>query len=234
MSISVAFVDVLNAREQATILWGVVLVTVAAARADGFIPAVGSVLRAMLSPKLVLLFAITALYCAALTLAAKGAGLWHTATTKETLYWFFGVALVLVGDALMKEPDWKRLLRRGLGFTILIEFLVNLYVFPLAAELVVVPVVFILVAMQAIADRKTPTGHVIDRSLMVAGLVLLIYASASAATDGNTFLTRENAEAFLVSPAFTLALIPYLYAVAQFSRWEQSRIRRAWSAAHQS
>jgi hypothetical protein len=57
-----------------------------------------------------------------------------------TAYWFFTGGVILIGravsDAKPSDPGfYRKVLRDAIRFTILIEFLVNLYVFPFAVEL---------------------------------------------------------------------------------------------------
>jgi hypothetical protein len=111
-----------------------------------------------------------------------------------------------------------------------IEFVVNLYVFPLLVELVVVCVVLAFVGMQVVAahDPKIEpiVRKVIDGVLIAIGLFFLGYFAVRAISDLDGFLTRENAERFLVVPALTVAFTPFLYLVAWYSQRELANIRK--------
>ena len=115
-----------------------------------------TVLVSVLHPKVLLLFALAGVYCAALILAENKLGLWHTTAIKETVYWFLGTGLALAGNATQATPNtgvWKQTVRRALRATILIEFAVNLYVFPLVVEFVLVFIVLAFIGMQVVAAR---------------------------------------------------------------------------------
>jgi hypothetical protein len=115
-----------------------------------------------------------------------------------------------------------------LKWTILVEFLVNLYVFPFAVELVLVPVIFFFVMLQMVDEHNTTDlliTQFINGVLLVVGFGLIAYAAVSAIGDFDGFLTR-NAEDFLVASALTLAFVPFLYGVAGVSRPEQANLRR--------
>jgi hypothetical protein len=126
---TLALVDVLNAREKAILLWLVAIVAFAAIKSDGLGSSFWGVLRALASPKLLLLFGTAAVYSGALVFLGNEAGFWHTSATKATVYWFFGTAVILVGNATQVSPDdpafVRKLLRGSLKLTILVEFLVN-------------------------------------------------------------------------------------------------------------
>jgi hypothetical protein len=96
--------DFLNGREKAVLIWMVVLLVIAFARADGFGRSVVGLIRAATASKLLLLFACAALYCALFVLIAAWAGLWHTTAVKETSYWFFATGILIVGNATQASP----------------------------------------------------------------------------------------------------------------------------------
>jgi len=226
--------DFLNSREDALLVWAVVIVGYAFFESPREIG--GSflqVVRAFLAPKLVLLFGGAALYCAVVIALASWLDLWHTSALKETIYWFVGSGLVLVGSATYATPDpgyFKRILRQALKVAIVIELIVNLYVFPLLVELVVVFVVLAFVAMQIVARHdpkiERTVRKVIDGVLIAIGLLFLAYFAVRAISDLDGFLTRENAERFLVVPALTVAFVPFLYGVAWASKRKQENLRR--------
>lgn len=231
-----AVLEFFNSREKALLVWIVVLVAFVIAKAgrdlgESFLATLG----AFAKPKLLLLFGSAALYCATTIFLAKEAGLWHTTALKETVYWFAASGVVLVGNATQADPEdpdyYKKLLRKAVRFTIVVEFLVNLYVFPLAVELVLVPILFVFIAIQLVvaydkgdAEQARP---VIDGVLVLIGALLLIYVAVRAITDLDGLLARENAENLLLAPALTLALVPFLYLVARVSQWELANLRKS-------
>ena len=70
---------------------------------------------------------------------------------------------------------------------------------------------------------------VIDGVLIAIGLFFLGYFAVRAISDLDGFLTRENAERFLVVPALTVAFTPFLYLVAWYSQRELANIRKRFS-----
>jgi hypothetical protein len=235
---ALAVLDALNSREKAGLLWLLVLVVVAGIRSDGFRASLLDVFRSLASPKLLAPFAVAGLYSAGLVFLAHRLGLWHTTALKATVYWFFGTGVVLVGAAIMMARDDPGyvvgLLRRALKLTILVEFLVNLYVFPFFFELVFVPFVSLFVLMQ-VWDQYNPTQPTvrkfINSVLAVIGLSLFAYVLARIASDPSGFFSRETAEDFVVAPTLTVALLPYLFLVGWYCEREQKNLRKRWEAS---
>jgi hypothetical protein len=169
-------------------------------------------------------------------------GVWHMTASKETVYWFVTGGLVLVGRAVAQakpsDPDfYKSLLRQAVRFTILIEFLVNAYVFPFVIELILVPIILVFVGLQVIAayePAQAPVRKAVDGVLATIGFILLGYAAVAAMLDPSGLFTRENAETLLVAPALTFAFVPLLWTWAWVSRREQENLRRRFRARYGS
>jgi hypothetical protein len=144
--------DILNSREDAVLLWAVVLMVVFVGHPffkdpRGIGSSTWEAVRALLAPKLLLLFGSAAAYSAAIVLLADRFGLWHTTSLKETVDWFLGSGVILVAKAVDATPSWayvRAILRRAIALTILITFVANFYVLPLGYEIVLVFLVLVL------------------------------------------------------------------------------------------
>jgi hypothetical protein len=235
-----AIIDFLDSRERAVALWAAAILLFAIVKGEGVITSLVGVLRALVQSKILLLFGTAALYCAGIVALGHRAGLWHTSATKETVYWFVGSALVLVGNATHASPNdatfARRLLRKAVRFTLIVEFLVTLYVLPFGVELFLVPLIGLFVGMQVVAAYDPSAASAkgfIDAVLLAIGFGLMLYVTVSALTDIHGLLTRENGEKFLLAPAMTLALLPFLYVVAWLSRREQDNLRKRYPLSRQ-
>jgi hypothetical protein len=232
--------DFLNSREDAILFWSfVILAFVVLKDPRGMASASYGVLRAALHWKLVGLYGTAAAYCAGVVYAAEQIGLWHATALKATIYWFIGTAVVLVGEAVSNTSGRdstfrRRVLRRVAAWTIFLEFAVNLYALPFLVEAAVLFVVIAFVGMQAVIEGGlTPadpaTRKLIEVVLGWIGTLYFVYFLARAFTDPGGLWSRQHAEDFLVGPALTVALIPFLSAVTWYSRRELARLRRQFS-----
>jgi hypothetical protein len=227
--------DFLNSREDAIVLWSVaILGFVLYKDFVGISRSLVAVLRALLQPKLLLLFGSALAYSAAIVYVAHELELWHAPALKVTIYWFIGTAVVLAGNAVSEgSRDRRAYLRKVLGrvlaVTILIEFVVGIYALPLAVEIVCVGLLFLFTGMQVVAQHDATTSATtrkfIDRVLIAVGLLYLSYFAIRLVTDVDGFLTRKNLEDFLVPPLLTVTLVPFLLGAAWISRREQESLR---------
>jgi hypothetical protein len=120
------------------------------------------------------------------------------------------------------------------AWTVVVEFVVNLYVLPFVFEAVILLIVFLSVGMQAVIENAlTPsdpaTRKAVEIVIGTVGTFYFVYFLVRVFTDLGGFWTKENAEDFLVGPALTLALIPLLYAFAWYSQRELANLRKQFS-----
>jgi hypothetical protein len=232
--------DFLNSREDAMVFWAVVILGFAVYKNPrGIGSASADLARTALHPKLLFLFSMASAYCAALVYGAQGLGLWHTPALKATTYWFIGTGVALIGGALSgaspQDPEFlRRVLRRVVAITFLTDFAMNLYALPFIVEATILFVALLFVAMQAVLAGDPSVGDALTRKfvenvLVVIGLFYFGYFLIRVFSDFGGFLTRDHAEEFLVGPVLTIALIPFLYAVAWCSQRELANLRKQFS-----
>ena len=234
--------EFLNSREDALLLWATaILAFVLYKNLSGMVGAVLGVLRALVQPKLVLLFGSALMYTAVVVYVARELGGWHPAAFKVTIYWFIGTAIVLVGDAVTDggRGDLEYLRKafgRILAVAIVVEFVVGVYAMPLAVEIVVVGVALVFSGMRALSAYNPAinetTRKFINGVLVAVALLYLGYFAAKLLDDPGGFATRENAEDFLVPLALTVFLLPFLVGAAWLSRREQDALRKRFEMRH--
>jgi hypothetical protein len=228
-----ALLDFLNSREDAAVIWAAVILAFVLYQGGGSIRGSFWLVIQTLFPKLFFLFAAATFYGAGVVYAAWRTGLWHTAALKETLYALFAGCFVLVGRAIQERAGGVRHLRKLLGhalrITIIVEFVMNLYVLPLAAEVILLPVMVTLLVTQD-ADKydlsKRKAARLADNAIAYIGVAALTYVVFRAATALDGLVTRENAEGLLVGPALPTAFLPFAYVISWWSSREQENLRK--------
>ena len=229
-----AFIDFLNSREDAAVLWGVaILVFIILASRSEILSSFAEVVRA-LALKLLLVFGAAAGYCALVVYLAWLTGLWHRGTLKETIYWFAAIGLVMTARAIENSSRGfgylRDFLRCAVLLTIVAEFVLNLYVLPLFFELILFPV-FVTLAYGQVSDNLKPAQRrAISKATTWLGILLIGYVAVRALTDLEGLLTRDNLEGLLVAPVLTVAFIPYAYGVGWIVRREQENLHKRFRA----
>ena len=225
--------DFLNSREDAGLIWTGVVLACVIYKSPRLTGSMLGLVWIAVKPPLLFLFGGAAIYCAGILVAADELGIWHPSATKETVYWFVGTALVLAGQAAEERPspDYVRtLLRRAFKVAVVTEFVINLYVFPLAFELVLVPVVSVFILLDAWNQAQERADQRVvkftDGGLVTIGWLLLLSVVLRIGIHLGDLVARETLERLLVVPGLTLSFIPFLCLVAWYSRRQMEGLRR--------
>ena len=105
----------------------------------------------------------------------------------------------------------------------MLTFIINLYVFNLVIELILVPLVAFLAMLGAVAVTKTeykPVKHLINGITFAIGVALVAYAAVGIATDFHGFATLKSLQDFMTPVVLTLTLLPLAYLLALYSAYE--------------
>lgn len=223
-------VESLNTREIAIVLWGFVFfvwaLTIRSVRTSML-----GVVKAFLHKKVLLVFGAMLAYVWLVVLAFYRIGFWDLSALKDTCLWVGGVAFVMIMnfyEAGKNEAFFRQQVINGLKFTVLMEFVVNLYTFPLAVELVFVPFAALLGGLMAVSETKSEYKSVKTILEWTAGLVglAIIGLTINQIVDGfEGFATIRNLRDFLLPFLLTLVYLPFVYFVAVFASYEGMYVR---------
>jgi hypothetical protein len=221
--------NALDNREKALLFWAIVLIAVGLATRTGrdFARTTAGILRGRFS----LIVLAYVLYVAGVVLLLAWAGLWMTAVASATAFWFAGPAMVMffTSNAAVTDPHYLRsLVRRALWFLLGIEFVVNLYVFPLAVEILLVPVITVIALFGVLPpETKGASGakKFSETVLAAFGVFLFVRFTVLVATDFGDFASSETLAKFWLPPALTLAVLPFFYALGVYMLYEQAFLR---------
>jgi hypothetical protein len=228
-----AFWNALDNREKALLIWTLVLVLFVLWKKD-LRSSFAAVLSALAARPLLVLLLGAMLYVASTVLLAAYVGVWTLPLLGVTVLWCLGPAAVMFfnsNEAARDADYFRRVLRGTLKWVILVEFLTNLYVFNLAVELILLPIVTVLVITAYFAGTKdefAPAKRLLDFLLTAFGIALLARAVIALALDVDTFATLENLMRLLLPPALTIAFLPFVYMLRSYIRWEDRRFQRRW------
>lgn len=170
-------IDALNNRELAVLVWLGVGLVLLLANAEGR-ASLRQILGAFFHPFVMGPVLALGLWVTVLAWLFSLVGLWSPDVTGPLVVWALTVGIgMLVNVGKTDRPGWWRAqVRKALALTAFAEAFVNLAVFGLLTELVLVPVLTVFVLMSAVAagDRElAPARKLVDGALAVVGLGLL-------------------------------------------------------------
>jgi hypothetical protein len=227
----VVILSVFTNRELALALWTLVFAAWALSKSE-IRASCWELVKTAVAPPLGIVLLLACAYASTAVWAFYELGIWHTTSSKETVFWFFASALVLLFTYDRVAEDYGRTVRRTLALTVLFQFVINLYAFPLAAELVLVPIAAFLTLIIA-ADGAIPQAAVLKRPaeflLGAIGVLVIGFTLAAVLSDPADLISAETVERWAVAPVMTLAFIPLLYGVSWYASASQ---RQALARLH--
>jgi len=224
------FINTLNGREKEVIVWFLIFLFWALSQKNIRTSMLG-VLKAFFQKKIITVFLAMFVYIFFIILLFSKLQIWNASLTKDTGFWILGSAFVLlmnVNNATQDDHHFKKILIDNLKLILVLEFIITLYSFDFWIEMLFVPVMFLIVAMGAVAEIKKeylPVKKLIDNILSFIGIFLIIFAISKVIGDYQGFLTANNLRSFVLPPLMTLAYIPFLYIFALIMAYEMLFVR---------
>jgi len=224
--------DVLSNRELAIIFWTVVLIVFAATKKDvrkSFL----QLLKQFFNPKIIVPLLLSSTPVLLTLYIMERLNLWDSSSLKEIIIWAVGAGIVMFFNSTSIKTGkdlLKKSLKDSIKLIVIVEFIVNFYVFPIAIEFFLVPLITIIVLVQTVAsyqkDKKyEPTKKFLGALVALAGLALIIYAFNELVNQPKEFFTWQNLKLLLLPVILSVAYIPSIYLLALYSAYESLFVR---------
>jgi hypothetical protein len=217
---------VLNNRELASVIIIGALVTLCCLSRD-LRRSLGRVAAAAFTPKLTFLWVLYAAVIGAAEFGLHRAGLRYPDSVKDAAVWgvIAGLPIYVKFDQASKDPELlARALFDALRLTALVEFFVNLYVFPLWVELPLQIVLLVVGVLAAYAnvDSSTPANlrGCLSSATPVLGLALILTVAVHVGTNAHQINWRDTGMAFAQPVGLTVAAVLATTVVAFISAYE--------------
>jgi hypothetical protein len=230
MEVINTIISEINNREKSIIIWSSMFFLWAITRKE-IRSAFFGVLKAFFTPKLFLPFLVYSAYITFIIFLFSKIGFWKSFLLKDTLVWFFGFAFinyVNINKVNEKEGYIKKILIDNLKLFVIIQFIVNMYVFSLPVELIITPTVTILVGMQTIAnyeEKYRDVQKILNGILSIIGIVFIIFSFSKALSDSGKFFSSITFHKLILPPILYIPLIPFIYLLALAILYETKLIR---------
>ena len=226
---AIDFFSALNNRELAIAIW-LFIATIWAASNSKIRKSIFRVIRAFFAWKLTISYLMMFAYITAIIMVLRTIGIWEMNHLPITVMWGAFVAFVMLFE-FSKATDpkfFRNALKDNLKVLIILEFVINMYVFNLWLELLIVPFSAILGGMIAIAETNKKyeiTKKFLTFIMSLMGLIIIGYTSYMIVTDFKHFAIIENLESFYLPILFSITFIPFVYSAALYSGYETLFIR---------
>ena len=217
-------IDLFNTREIATgvwifafLIWGMTSTNVR--------KSLLLVVKHMFNRILLLTFLITALYLNGISVLLSKIFTWQPEHTKALVFWgiFAGLSLVFRSvKASRHQFPIRGLVFDQLKFVIVVEFLVNLYSFPLIVELITLPIIAML-AMSAEYSKEKPeyaAGLKVMNGVLTIYTLTLFLFSIGLLIKSNDHGGHELLTGLVLPVVIFIMFLPFLYALITYMNYD--------------
>jgi hypothetical protein len=224
------FSSTINNRELATYIWLGIIFLLLFLSPKIRKPLLG-VLKMFLDKKILLLLFMMISYVTITIFALHKVHFWDASLFKDSIVWLIGVGFIMLMNAhksLSDEYHFKESIKENIKLTIIVEFLINLYVFNLPVELILLPGITFLVLMQLVSERDKKYEIVTkftSTTLSIIGWGMILFVSYKLYKDFKGFTTMSNLKSFLLPVFLTITYMPFVYFISLFMLYETFFVR---------
>lgn len=190
-----------------------------------------SLLRSFAQTKILTPLFVGAAYVVLAVALLDYVGVWTPALLKDTIFWFVFTG---IATAFSLVGSWKgeSLLRHvaadAFKITVVVEFLTSEYTLSLPVELALIPILFLLAGMAAVAgdDPKYALVKRVITTLQIAfGLLIVVVAFRSAIADWKNVQSLAMLWKFLLPLLLSSLFLPFTYGLLLYTLYDSLLVR---------
>ena len=165
-------------------------------------------------------------YIDVMVLVLYETGVWTTNHLKNTVLWTFSVAILSMFRIPQHTEDdtyFRTALKDNFKIIVVLEFIVAFYTFSVFTELLIVPAVTLLIALQTFSDvdqRYKHAGQLVAMILTTIGCGLMLYAVLMLATEPSSFFKAGTLSDFVLPIVLTILFLPFLFVLNLYMQYE--------------
>jgi len=215
-----------STREMATVCW-FVLFSAWALSHPIVRNALRDVLRSVCTAWIIWPISLMLLYVMGTVWFLSVIGVWKVDLLKDTVMWFLfgGVGMMLrIGAEPGIENVFRNTVKDSLRIVIILEFLINTYVFPLLFEMLLIPAVTIISIAGIVAskkDRQSVSAKFFRRLEIGIGLVVVLSAVTRAIGGGRDLSSFQTLRSVALIPLLSIMMFPFMYVMVVVYCYEQ-------------
>lgn len=227
----------INNRELATYIWILLFVALCLC-IPSIRKGVPGLLKIIMSKQILIPILLMVIYVVATIYLLYKIHFWDTGLLKTTIAWFIGVAFVMffkANNAIKNPYHIKEIISDNIKLTIIMEFIINFYVFSFPVELLILPSITFLFLLKLVSERDEKNQIVtkfVSSTLSIFGLIIITYAGYELIVNIKKFSSIENLKDFLLPIMLTFIYIPFIYALILYMIYEEFFVRMKMAFRH--
>ncbi|MDP4534699.1 hypothetical protein Q3O60_00630 [Alkalimonas collagenimarina] len=229
--------DILNNREIAIAFWlfAISIYIFSASRMVEVRKAFRNLLSAFFVKQIISVLSLMITYMVIVIYFLSELDLWNIGQLKNTLFWCASVGFMSLFklESIKKDKSFfQHSVIDNLKLLAILQFIVSVYTFPLWVEVLLVPILVLISAMLAIAERDNKYHQVkalLEYCLAFFGITLIAHTAYMLTVNFISFGNEKTAYDFFVPPLLTLCYLPFVFVMLVYSTYEQVFIRLQFS-----
>ena len=230
--------SMLNNRELAALIWiGAAALWVLPKKKVREV--LGGLVKAFLKPQILISLVVMLAWVGLELWIGVRFSLWNPVLAQGTILWTLGSAGVLLFNSMQIDSDsdlhfFRRTIVATVSVSVVVEFLVNMYVMSIPEELVLQSVLIIPVVIATVAGVKPESKSVktlCEVVLSVIGLTLLMFAARQVYLDWDQVDGQVLLLEFALPIWLTVGLLPFLYIFSIYVVYETVFHRINWETS---
>ena len=214
---------IFNNREIALLFW--IALIVMALLLSKLRKSLVPIFKILTSKMFLIIFSLIGAYLYGIILLLQNLEVWQSSNLKDVLFWLFSVGLILVFkiNEAKSNAYFKGIFLSAIKWTIVLEFIVNLYSFSLLTEIIILPVLVFLAMTQAVAEmdeKHKVVSKFLQNVIAIAGLLIFSFSLYKTVINFDAVSTFQNLVVFLLPSTITILFIPFVYFLALYSTYE--------------
>lgn len=187
--------------------------------------------RKLLEIKILIFILVIAVYGFGIVQLLRIINYWDIYLLKDTILWYLLPGFIMGVKYITSKDDgnlFKKIIIDNIEFLIIFEFIVNFYVFPIWAEIIIIPIITFIVLLDVVASRDKKYTSVLKflRTLQfLIGSLILVYSVYQIIKDFSNFGSINTLKEFLLPIILTITFIPLICFMVLYSRYEEFFIR---------
>ena len=152
---------------------------------------------------------------------------WQPQIVKTAVAWAITMGIPLLFEANTIRNGkvlLKKKIVQGVGWFVILGFLLNLYQFSFWVEAILMPIVIVVALTQLVTCRENNKYSDIDRLLSsilsIIGVLMVVYAVSSVISDPSTLFNKDNVIAFSMPIILTISYLPFVLCLALYMHYE--------------
>jgi hypothetical protein len=151
---------------------------------------------------------------------------WNLSLLKDSIIWVVFTGTLTCFNAVTAKQDekiFKKAIKENISIVIVLEFILNLYTFPLIIELILLPALTLIILSEELSKTNSKyksVENLMNRLQILLSFIVLFWVSYKTVTDFKNFWTVNTLKSFLLPIILSSIFLPFIYFLVLYSRYE--------------